>query len=410
MRINKYIPFAILYFFFNSLGLPLGLTYTSILSPLLYIWVLRERKEEVLLPFVVCLFPFFIAQLINGVDEQSYLVSVVNYITVYIFIQAFYTFVKKAVHKERIFKILLIGNLLMCLLSLVIYFTPFHDWLWMQHTITDGADNVNRLKMFTYEASYYAVLFTPIFFFYFTQLLLQQNKINSWWLLLMLCLPYVLSFSIGAIGCIAIACFITYLIHFSALTIKKRVQTLFVLAILGFLFAFLFLWFLAPQNDLFIRIQNIIAGKDTSGKGRTSDAFILAMQILEQKNTLFGIGAGQIKILGADIIRSYYLYDLDYNDIAIPNATAETLAIFGFAGVTIRIGVELFLFYHTRVWRNYYRLFLFFFIFTYQFTGSFITNVAEYVIWVLAFTNAFPQFDVKRKNVLSEHYYKIVAV
>jgi hypothetical protein len=37
---------------------------------------------------------------------------------------------------------------------------------------------------------------------------------------------------------------------------------------------------------------------------------------------------------------------------------------------------------------------LFIFIFVYQFTGSFITNLAEYVIWILAFTNAFPQFDV----------------
>jgi hypothetical protein len=47
------------------------------------------------------------------------------------------------------------------------------------------------------------------------------------------------------------------------------------------------------------------------------------------------------------------------------------------------------------VWTNYYRLLLFLFVFIYQFTGSFITNVAEYVIWILAFTNTFHQFDVK---------------
>jgi hypothetical protein len=80
---------------------------------------------------------------------------------------------------------------------------------------------------------------------------------------------------------------------------------------------------------------------------------------------------------------------------SIPNAAAETLAIFGWAGLILRIGIELFFFFLTKVWTNYYRLLLFLFVFIYQFTGSFITNVAEYVIWILAFTNVFHQFDVK---------------
>jgi len=64
----------------------------------------------------------------------------------------------------------------------------------------------------------------------------------------------------------------------------------------------------------------------------------------------------------------------------------------------LRLIIEIALFFHTKVWRNYYRLLLFFFVFIYQFTGSFITNVAEYVIWILAFTNIFHQFDVKRQS------------
>ncbi|HET9430639.1 MAG TPA: hypothetical protein VFO70_05650, partial [Chitinophagaceae bacterium] len=76
---------------------------------------------------------------------------------------------------------------------------------------------------------------------------------------------------------------------------------------------------------------------------------------------------------------------------------AETLAIFGWVGFWIKLLVELALFYFTKVWTNYYRLLLFFFIFIYQFTGSFITNMAEYVIWILAFTNVFKQFDSRLK-------------
>ena len=84
--------------------------------------------------------------------------------------------------------------------------------------------------------------------------------------------------------------------------------------------------------------------------------------------------------------------------VTIPNAAAETLTIFGWIGFILRITVEIFFFFFTKVWSNYYRLLLFSFIFIYQFTGSFITNIAEYVIWILAFTNVFHQFDVYKPN------------
>ena len=398
MKINRYFPFAFIYFFINSLGLPFGLTYTAILSPLFYWWVFRERKKEILLPFLVCLSPFLIAHAILGVEVRAYIISVVNFIAVYIFCQAFYTFLKAATNIESIFKKILIINIFACLIAAVIYFSSYSGLLWMQQTITDGVDNFTRLKLFTYEASYYATLFIPLFFFYFMQVILKQNKINSWLLLSMLTVPYILSFSIGVISCLLLAVAITYLIHFRALTKKKRVLSL-LLVVASLSVSFLIvLWLFFPQNIIFLRFENIFSGKDTSGNGRTSEAFILAMKMLDLKSYAWGIGAGQIKILGADIIRSYYLYDLDYNTFAIPNAAAETLAIFGWVGLSLRILIECFLFFYTKVWTNYYRLLLFLFIFLYQFTGSFITNIAEYVIWILAFTNAFPDFDVRKKD------------
>jgi hypothetical protein len=163
-------------------------------------------------------------------------------------------------------------------------------------------------------------------------------------------------------------------------------------AFLGFVLVVVVLFF--RHNPLFTRIGNIFEGQDPSGKGRTRDAFILAGQMLEQNNKYWGIGMGQIKVAGADIIRNYYLYSPQY-PVAIPNATAETLAIFGWIGLIIRFSLEIFLFFYTKVWTNYYRLLLFIFIFLYQFTGSFITNIAEYVIWIIALTNVFPQFNVR---------------
>ena len=152
-----------------------------------------------------------------------------------------------------------------------------------------------------------------------------------------------------------------------------------------------------PDNTLFFRIENIVTGRDNSGRGRTYEAFYLAMKMMALKSNLWGIGLGQVKITGAEIIRDFYLYPPEYR-IAIPNVTAETLALFGWFGLSIRFATEIFFFFYTEVWKNYYRLLLFVFVFVYQFTGSFITNIAEYVIWILAFTEVFPQFGVSSAN------------
>lgn len=394
MSINRYFLFAFIYFFVNSLALPFGLTYTAILSPLFYWWIITNRKREILLPFFVCLAPFIIMHLIFGVEIKSYLISILNFTAVYIFCQAFYTFLKSCSDPEKIFRRLLVINFILCIIAIPVYFTSYDELLWMKSSITEGVRDFTRLKLFTYEASYYATLFTPLFFFYFLQVVLKQNKINSLFLLVMLLLPYILSFSIGVIASIMTAIILTYIFYFKTLTKKRRVVSILILSIVISVSAFVIILVIFPQNSFFLRLQNIVSGHDTSGKGRTSDAFIIAKQILEKKSAAWGVGPGQVKIVGADIVRSYYLYDLDYNTIAIPNAAAETLAIFGWVGFGIRILIELFLFFYTSVWKNYYRLLLFIFIFLYQFTGSFITNLAEYVIWILAFTNAFPRFNV----------------
>src|SRR5271170_5454387 len=125
MKVNKYFIFALIYFFFNSLGLPLGLTYTAILSPLLYWWVVVTRRKEVLLPFFLVLFPFLAAQLLWGVaDTTSFFISSIYLVTVYIFCQAVYTFLKNCNDVEGIFSRLLWINLVFCLIAIPLYFTP----------------------------------------------------------------------------------------------------------------------------------------------------------------------------------------------------------------------------------------------------------------------------------------------
>lgn len=396
MKINKYVLFAFIYFFINAAGLPFGLTFTTLLSPFFYWWVVTTRKKEILHPFLIVLFPFVVIHLFWGVDVKSYFVSLLNYTAVYIFCQTFYTFLKVFPDPGAVFKKILIANFILCLIAIPFYFTPFDSIFWIRQYLTEGFDNFRRLKMFTYEASYYATLFFPIFAFFLLKLVLKQPTIHVWTLLLMLFLPYILSFSAGVIASAILAGLLTHLLHIKSLTRKRRVINIALLTLLASVTVLVVLMVFFPDNPFFVRIENVLAGKDSSGKGRTTDAFILANKLLAQNNShLWGIGIGQIKIAGVTIIKEYYNYPPDYNVIAIPNAAAETLAIFGWAGFCIRILLEFLLFYYTRVIYNYYRLLLFLFIFFYQFTGSFITNLAEYVIWIIAFTNAFPEFNAR---------------
>ena len=394
MKINKYFVFAFIYFFINSLGLPQGLLFTSLLSPLLYWWVVSTRRFEIMLPFVIAILPFFIVQAAMGINLGKYLVSLLNMATVYIFCQAFYTFLLTCQDPEKIFRRLLIITFVLCIIAIPFYSSSYYHVFWIKQFLTEGVDNYKRLKLFTYEASYFATLFTPLFFFYFLQIILRQNRINAWLLFVLIFTPYLLSFSLGVIATVLISLAIIFLLYPAKLLRKRRVLNLAVMIVtlvsVGLVAAVLFF----PNNTLFIRLANIFTGNDISGKGRTTDAFLLSNMILDQRSHFWGIGPGQLRVLGTDIIKNFYSYPSDYDVVAIPNASAETLVIFGWLGLSTRILTEIVLFFYTKVYRNYYRLALFFFMFIYQFTGSYITSPAEYVIWILAFTNAFPQFNV----------------
>ena len=397
MKLNKYFPFAFIYFFVNWIALPYGLTYTALLAPFFYVWILLVRKKDILLPFIIVLLPFIIIHILLGVEIKSYTISLINFFLVYIFCQAIYTFFKVCNNPEIIFRRILILNFIFCLIAIIIYFTPYVKWLWMVQNISNDIEHFYRLKMLTYEPSYYALLFIPLFFFYLLQYFFRQNTITGILLLAMLFVPYTLSLSFGVIGAALVAGLLTFLIYARRLLVRRRILNSIINAgtVLGAGMIVIILFF--RHNPIFLRLSDIFYGNDLSGKGRTVDAFILAKKLLKETNEYWGVGIGQIKLAGADIIRSYYLY---YSDevVGIPNAAAETLAMFGWVGFLFRLSIEVFLFFYTKVWDNYYRLLLFLFMFIYQFTGSFITNAGEYVIWILAFTNVFKQFDVKDRN------------
>jgi hypothetical protein len=87
------------------------------------------------------------------------------------------------------------------------------------------------------------------------------------------------------------------------------------------------------------------------------------------------------------------------SDIGIPNAMGDLFATLGLISVLLKLYLEFFFFFRTKVSSNYYRLALFLFIFIYQFTGSFIMNIAEYAAWIMAFhPGLFPEFNKVKKT------------
>jgi O-Antigen ligase len=255
-----------------------------------------------------------------------------------------------------------------------------------------------RLKLFTYEASYYSLLLVPIVYYYVFKFLFKQIEQYRFLTMFIVLVPVLMSMSFGVIGSTFLtACILAFVFREKLLKYRRPfLITLTILVALILTFVVLLIFF--PKNPFSLRMYSIFEGTDTSANGRTTDSFNIAWKLIKDKNSWFGIGLGQIKIQVEALVREFFSYWGNYPRYDIPNAMGETLAIFGIFGVLIRLGLEWYLFFKTNVKTNYYRLALFIFVFIYQFTGSFITNIVEYVIWILAFSQVFEQFNVKQKQ------------
>lgn len=383
---------GILYLFFNSFLLPEGLLYTTLLTPFFFIHLLQRRGIWVYLGFL-CLSLILAAVQYPDVQYfRDYVKSFVLIQCVAIFAINTYYVIRETPDMQALFKVLASVNMVLLGFSLCCLFIPvLRPLTWFEISMSEGLPVIPRLKMFTYEASYYSLIMVPLFAYYFLRRSLTGGKTGI--LLITLAASMLLSLSFGVLACLLLGIVLVFACNLNELGRKINLNYLMLAGTLLAIALVLVLW-LNPDNQIFGRIRNIFSGKDASGKGRTTDSFVLAWNIAKMRSVSFGIGLGQLKIVGRDYIIQYYHYSLIPAVIRIPNAVAETLNIYGLVGLVIRFAAIGYGFFKTRVWNNYYRLLLFIFIFIYQFTGSFLFNVAEYVIWALAFSpGLFPQFN-----------------
>jgi hypothetical protein len=397
------MPVALLYFFFNSFLLPLGLLYTAILSPLLLLWLYQYRTFKYIWLFFAIIIPYACIHFFLGVNSYYYFVSTALLFTVFIFSLCFFQFLKVCHSLRTIFRKILFINFILIIIACIAFFVPaYRNFFWQVSAITSGLEKLPRLKLLTYEPSFYSTLLVPLAIYYYLKIIFLRLP-NAGLMFLLVTLPLVLSFSLGVLLGIPLALVVLLMLNLKLIFVKQKIAQYIFLIVFLAIIAFLLLLIFYPNNPLFIRIFNLFHGRDSSFKGRSFESYQLAWGVLQQKSILFGVGLGQVKVLGLELWRTFYSYNFSINEVTIPCAVAETLAVFGVIGVSLRIGIEIFFFFRARVYNNYYRLALFVFIFIYQFTGSYIMNIAEYVIWIMAFHQGmFEEFD--RKNILLKKY------
>lgn len=403
IRIHKYLPLAILYFFFNGFLLPSGLLYTTILTPVFILWLYRYPSFHYISLFFLVSFPFLVVHFIQGVDILVYLKSWLLMFSVFVFCLAFFQFLLVCGSLGYLFKQLAIINILMvCLAILLFFIVPLRGLVWYSNIITIGSGEVYRLKLFTYEASYYSLLLIPIAFYYYLKMM-NPSFPNKRFIFLIITLPLLLSFSFGVLAGLLLALVLLFLSDLRLLSLHPRMSYYLLIAILILLsLSFIMIQFF-PDNIIFTRIANIFKGRDTSMSGRTFDSIYLGWKLAAEKSIFFGAGSGQIKVNGLALFNEYYVNRYSPEQLVIPNSMGDILAQYGLLGVLLKLGAEIWLFFKTRVYQNLYRLGLFLFVFLYQFTGSFVTNIAEYVIWILAFSPLlFPEFNRNKLFVSSK--------
>ncbi len=383
------------FFFFNILFLPTGLLYTTLMTPWFLWLLLRRRHWKGLAWYFLLSLPLAWYHLSHGAVGETYLRSYFLFTSVAVFtLWAWHYFRQHARKLGGYFRQISIYNSFFTLFALALYFTAAGKTIfWSFEPIHPAIPVAPRLKMLVYEPSFYALQLAPVILFYFIAYLFSEG--NRYLLgLVFLTVSLLLSLSFGVIGGLTIALTALILLHFFRLIRRKKVFYAGIYLALILVAAVVALFWLFPLNPVADRVEKVWYGFDPSANGRTWQAFLLAWKILGETSYLFGAGLGQIKEIGHEIIVNYYNYEGAWADLVrIPNVMAETLATFGLAGALTRLIAQIGLFFYTRVYSNYYRFALFIFLFLYQFTGSYLTNVYEYLFWVLVFLPVFPQFD-----------------
>jgi hypothetical protein len=225
----------------------------------------------------------------------------------------------------------------------------------------------------------------PLLVFAGLRVLLKPGKRNAIYAG-MIVIPFLLSQSFGGLSICAAGIGVALLVTFRRQQSKRKILFALVPAAI-----FVGLILIIP-NPISLRIAQVISGADSSTHSRTDNGFIVAYAIAASKSIWWGAGLGQAKLNDVSMLGA------GFNIGIIPNSVAGTFAELGIVAVLVKFVAEIVLFFRTRVYGSTFRLAMFVIAFLYQFTGSTLMNVQEYVMWGLAFGPFFLTLNYLNSN------------
>jgi hypothetical protein len=389
---NFIIGLLVFLFFFNRVGLPFGISFDMLFTPFLLFFIFTEKALKYVYKAMGVLLVFGIIHLVSGVYFKAFVVSNLVFFTLLIGVVSFYLRVKRIDFFDEIILRITQLNGFFTIIALLMLFFLKSTYLWYLVPYTSNAEALPRLKLFTEEASHYSFLLLPLFYYWLYQCM-QNFSWRTFGYFVSIVLSLLLSFSLGVLSVIAITLIVVMLLYSRSILQNKRYRRLIFFGFSVILTLGLLVYFFFPINPLSIRIHNLKNGLDTSGRGRTYESFEIAWRVLQLNYPLTGIGLGQFKIIGRDVLLYYYKYHTIPAIVRLPNAFAETLVAFGILGALFRILFQVYFAIKGTIVNNVFQTSLFLSLFIYQFTGGFLFHSFEYYFWVLAFTPIFKNFD-----------------
>lgn len=382
--------FGNLFFNFNTVALPQGVMWTNLLSPFLVIWLLFHKKVTYLLVSLLLLVFYVTIQAISF-DQFNFIDSIFSTIYFYSSVATgifFYCYLNdkkfNRLEFEKILLSIVYVNLLLTLIAIPLYFTALRDYMWATSTNINSLGEV-RLKLLYYEPSHSSFVF--IFLSLYLLLKLAFYPSRKYLILLIFTAGSVfLGKSIGTMGAMGIAMVLGSFIYAAPLLKKYYKQVTLVIAVLALITPLL-------AGSITSRLEKFINGKDNSGNVRLFYASTAAYNAIEKYNYFFGIGFGQDKKYITEFTSKF----AGYAGNRLPNSFASTLITVGIFGTTLKYLFLLYYFFKTRVHHNLFRLITFFYLFIYTFTGGWMFNVYEFILYAFTFSqSAFSEFDKDR--------------
>jgi hypothetical protein len=384
LAIHSGLPLAAGYFFLNCAGLPLGLFYTTLFAPLIYLWLYLKGHRWLTLKFLAVLSPFILAHMAMGVaSPEYYFRSLFVLWTVYIAVNGICRSLVEWGRTERLFEELICLNFFAAVLGVLSLPTPLRPLFWQDDSaVIAGVSHLLRLNLLSTEPSAYALLMLPLLVFAALRVF-RQGSTRSVLYFVMIGFPFLLCQSFGGISMCVAGVGVALLVNYRRQLLRPKSLALAVcVAVVGGAI-------LITPNPISARVMQVALGGDASTQARTVLSFIAANAVASTKSLVWGAGLGQGKLV------DFSGLGIGFETSTIPNAVAGTYAELGIAGVLFRFGLEFFLFAKTKSYRSSFRTAMFVVAFITQLTGSYLTDVQEYVMWFFAFCPLFAEFETR---------------